>query len=64
MVYFILEDPFLFKPFLQVFYDLDWFGDPNDRRSIIGFGVFIGPCLVSWCVMSAKYGVFGPLDLH
>jgi hypothetical protein len=32
---------------LQAFCDSDWAGDPDDRRSTSGFGVYLGPCLVS-----------------
>jgi hypothetical protein len=34
---------------LQAYCDSDWAGDPDDWRSTTGFGVFLGPCLVSWC---------------
>jgi transposase InsO family protein len=34
---------------LEAFCDSDWAGDPDSRRSTTGFGVFLGPCLVSWC---------------
>jgi hypothetical protein len=34
---------------LQAFCDTDWANDPDDRRSTTGFGVFLKPCLVSWC---------------
>lgn len=34
---------------LEAYCDSDWAGDPDDRRSTTGFGVFLGPCLVSWC---------------
>jgi hypothetical protein len=33
---------------LQAFCDSDWAGNPDDWRSTTGFGVFFGPCLVSW----------------
>jgi hypothetical protein len=33
---------------LQAFCDSDWAGSPDDRRSTSRFGVFLGPCLVSW----------------
>jgi hypothetical protein len=33
---------------LQAFCDSDWAGSPDDCRSTSGFGVFLGPCLVSW----------------
>lgn len=34
---------------LTAFADADWAGDPVDRRSTTGFGVFMGHNLVSWC---------------
>jgi hypothetical protein len=33
---------------LQAFCDSDWAGNPDDRRSTSGFGVFLGNCLISW----------------
>jgi hypothetical protein len=33
---------------LQAFCDSDWSGNPDDRRSTSGFGVYLGNCLVSW----------------
>jgi hypothetical protein len=33
---------------LMAYCDLDWAGSPDDRRSILGLGVFLGNCLVSW----------------
>jgi hypothetical protein len=34
---------------LEAFWDTNWAGDPDSRRSTTGFGVFLSPCLVSWC---------------
>ncbi|XP_058217520.1 uncharacterized mitochondrial protein AtMg00810-like [Rhododendron vialii] len=34
---------------LTAFADADWAGDPVDRRSTTGYGVFMGHNLVSWC---------------
>jgi len=33
---------------LYAYCDSDWAGDPLDRRSTSGFGVFLGQCLISW----------------
>lgn len=33
---------------LNAYTDTDLAGGPDDRRSTGGFGVFHGPCLVSW----------------
>jgi hypothetical protein len=34
---------------LAAFYESDWAGNPDDRRSTTRFGVFFGSCLISWC---------------
>ena len=33
---------------LQSYSDVDWAGDPNDRRSTSGFIVFLGSNPISW----------------
>jgi hypothetical protein len=33
---------------LNAYCDSDWAGDPIDRRSTSGYGVFLGHCLLSW----------------
>jgi len=33
---------------LQAYCDSDWAGNPTDRRSTSGYGVFLGTCLISW----------------
>ena len=36
----------------------DWSGDPNDRRSTIGYRTFIGENLVTWKMKSKKQSVY------
>ena len=33
---------------LHAFSDVDWVGDPNERRLTTGFVVFLGHNLISW----------------
>jgi hypothetical protein len=40
---------------LNAFCDADWANALDDRRSTIGVGVFLGPCLISWT--AKKYAV-------
>jgi hypothetical protein len=33
---------------ITAYCDSDWAGNPDDRRSTTGFGIFLGPNLISW----------------
>jgi hypothetical protein len=33
---------------LNGYCDSDWAGSPDDRKSTTGYGIYIGPCLISW----------------
>ncbi|XP_059449589.1 uncharacterized mitochondrial protein AtMg00810-like [Corylus avellana] len=33
---------------LNGYCDSDWIGSPDDRKSTTGYGVYLGPCLISW----------------
>lgn len=34
---------------IDCFSDVDWASDRDDKRSIVGYCVYFGPNLVSWC---------------
>ncbi|GLU17366.1 hypothetical protein SLE2022_337360 [Rubroshorea leprosula] len=36
------------SPVLRTYSDADWAGDPSDRRSTIGYCLFLGNSLISW----------------
>jgi hypothetical protein len=33
---------------LNGYCDSDWAGSPDDRKSTTGYGMYLGPCLISW----------------
>jgi hypothetical protein len=35
---------------LNAYSDSEWVGNPNNRRSTTRLSLFLGPCLISWCV--------------
>ncbi|KAE8703262.1 Dynamin-related protein 5A [Hibiscus syriacus] len=39
---------------IVAFADADWGASIDDRRSITGYGVFLGKCLVTWCSKKQK----------
>ena len=46
-----LEFGFFYKPgsfAINAYCDSDWAGDPDDRRSTCGYGMFVSPNLISW----------------
>ncbi|RVW21991.1 Retrovirus-related Pol polyprotein from transposon RE2 [Vitis vinifera] len=46
-----LDFGLLYKPgsfAINAYCDSDWAGDPDDRCSTCGYGVFVGPNLISW----------------
>lgn len=42
---------------LQAFCDSDWAGNPDERRSTSGFGVFLGNCFVSWGAKNSPWSL-------
>jgi hypothetical protein len=39
---------------ISAFSNADWTGCADDRNSIGGFAVFLGPNLISWCAKKQK----------
>ncbi|XP_039017071.1 uncharacterized mitochondrial protein AtMg00810-like [Hibiscus syriacus] len=46
--YGLLFSPSDNKALVSAFADADWGANLDDRRSVSGYGVFIGKCLVAW----------------
>ena len=46
-----LDHGLFYKPgsfSINAYCDSDWAGDPDDRRSTCGYGVYVGSNLISW----------------
>jgi hypothetical protein len=39
---------------VSAFSDVDWAGSSDDRKSIGGFAMFLGPNMISWCAKKQK----------
>ena len=40
---------------INTYYNFDWAGDPDDKRSMCGYGVYVGYNVISWSSTKAEY---------